>query len=294
MIYSRSSILGCADYSNLLTMYKSRALNLDLLKNSPTLQDTGMKRIAKVVKVAPKEDEFMYVRVRAVSAGNVIEHEDGSCEVIPMDEFFQDLLKYWPICRGPNDNFDFFPVDELKKQYRTFIGKAIFINHDDEDVSKARGMIIDAHYNNDKHFVEILMAVDKAAYPQLGKAIEKGLITETSMGCHVKSAECSICHHMSYNDDDLCEHVKYHKGGYISGVPVFEVEHTPIFFEQSLLENEPPADINAHILERVASIRKPVSYKINHTDVNSEKNQRFMNGRVQTLADKLSQLPWSN
>ena len=48
--------------------------NLSLLKDSKTLNN--ITKTAKVVKIVPKEKDFLYIRNRAVSAGNVIEHNN--------------------------------------------------------------------------------------------------------------------------------------------------------------------------------------------------------------------------
>ena len=56
----------------------------DVLKNSNTLK-VGMVKTAKVVPVALKEDDFLYIRDRAISAGNVIPQKEGSAISVPID-----------------------------------------------------------------------------------------------------------------------------------------------------------------------------------------------------------------
>ena len=147
----------------------------DVLKNSNTLK-VGMVKTAKVVPVALKEDDFLYIRDRAISAGNVIPQKDGSAISVPIDEYYKEFEKYSKICRNANQNGDFFSEEELKKTYKSFIGKSVFVDHDNENVEKARGIIIDAVWNDRGKFVELLKAVDKKAYPELARGIEKGLI----------------------------------------------------------------------------------------------------------------------
>jgi len=91
-----------------------------------------------------------------------------------------------------NDNFDEFPAEEIKKAYRTFIGKPVFVNHHNDDHRRARGVIIDAALHEDANadgspdtWVEVLMEVDAIHFPMLAKAIVKGEIARTSMGCFV-------------------------------------------------------------------------------------------------------------
>ena len=147
----------------------------DVLKNSNTLK-VGMVKTAKVVPVALKEDDFLYIRDRAISAGNVIPQKDGSAISVPIDEYYREFEKYSKICRNANQNGDFFSEEELKKTYKSFIGKSVFVDHDNENVEKARGIIIDAVWNDRGKFVEVLEAIDKKAYPELARGIEKGLI----------------------------------------------------------------------------------------------------------------------
>ena len=146
----------------------------DVLKNSNTLK-VGMVKTAKVVPVALKEDDFLYIRDRAISAGNVIPQKDGSAISVPIDEYYKEFEKYSKICRNANQNGDFFSEEELKKTYKSFIGKSVFVDHDNENVEKARGIIIDAVWNDRGKFVEVLEAIDKKAYPELARGIEKGL-----------------------------------------------------------------------------------------------------------------------
>ena len=145
----------------------------DVLKNSNTLK-VGMVKTAKVVPVALKEDDFLYIRDRAISAGNVIPQKDGSAISVPIDEYYKEFEKYSKICRNANQNGDFFSEEELKKTYKSFIGKSVFVDHDNENVEKARGIIIDAVWNDRGKFVEVLEAIDKKAYPELARGIEKG------------------------------------------------------------------------------------------------------------------------
>ena len=146
----------------------------DVLKNSNTLK-VGMVKTAKVVPVALKEDDFLYIRDRAISAGNVIPQKDGSAISVPIDEYYKEFEKYSKICRNANQNGDFFSEEELKKTYKSFIGKSVFVDHDNENVEKARGIIMDAVWNDRGKFVEVLEAIDKKAYPELARGIEKGL-----------------------------------------------------------------------------------------------------------------------
>ena len=168
-----------------LTIITNVKPNFDILRQSGSLIVNGetrrMIKTAKIVTVAPKASDFLYIRNRAISAGNVIDKGE-SIEEIPIDTMYKNFFKYSPIVRGPNDNGDFFGTDELRKSYKTFIGKAVFVDHQNENVEQARGIILDAVFNEKWKFVELLKAVDKKAYPELARGIEAGYITSTSMG----------------------------------------------------------------------------------------------------------------
>ena len=207
---------------NNLTIVSNVKPNLEILKSSKTLQVVPNIKTAKTITVAPKEDDFLYVRNRAVSAGNVIEHEDGSATSVPIDEFYKHYERYSKICRGANDNGDFFSEEELKKCYKSFIGKSVFVDHQNENVEAARGIIVDAVWNDRGKFVELLKAVDKKAYPELARGIEMSYITDTSMGCRCGSSICSICGNKAVTEDDFCDHILYYKGSTYNGLPVFE------------------------------------------------------------------------
>lgn len=283
--------------NNNLTIVSNVKPNLEILKSSKTLQVIPNIKTAKTITVAPKEDDFLYVRNRAVSAGNVIEHEDGSATSVPIDEFYKHYERYSKICRGANDNGDFFSEEELKKCYKSFIGKSVFVDHQNENVEAARGIIVDAVWNDRGKFVELLKAVDKKAYPELARGIEMNYITDTSMGCRCGSSICSICGNKAVTEDDFCDHILYYKGSTYNGLPVFEDNRDVEFFEDSFVTQG--ADPQAKILERVASRggnriqRVSTKPKTNYSNIINETNQRSATGRVKSLTHKLTEIDWS-
>lgn len=283
--------------NNNLTIVSNVKPNLEILKSSKTLQVIPNIKTAKTITVAPKEDDFLYVRNRAVSAGNVIEHEDGSATSVPIDEFYKHYERYSKICRGANDNGDFFSEEELKKCYKSFIGKSVFVDHQNENVEAARGIIVDAVWNDRGKFVELLKAVDKKAYPELARGIEMSYITDTSMGCRCGSSICSICGNKAVTEDDFCDHILYYKGSTYNGLPVFEDNRDVEFFEDSFVTQG--ADPQAKILERVASRggnriqRVSTKPKTNYSNIINETNQRSATGRVKSLTHKLTEIDWS-
>jgi hypothetical protein len=180
-----------------------------------------------------------------------------------------------------NDNFDEFPAEEIKKGYKTFIGKPVFVNHHNDDHRRMRGLIIDAALHEDWNpdgtpdtWVEGLMEIDGLKYPKLAQAIIAGHIERTSMGVDVKYSVCSVCNHKATTPLEYCAHVPGMKGkthyrvtasGGRIGSLIRETCYGLSFFENSLLV-EPPADPTAivwgvqpgpgleHMLPRTASL----------------------------------------
>lgn len=162
-----------------------------------------------------------------------------------------------------NDNFDTFPAEEIKKGYRTFIGKPVFVNHANEDHRRARGVILDAvlheDFNSDGSpdtWCEVLMEVDALKFPKLAAAVLAGDIDRTSMGTDVAYSLCSFCGNKAATPLDYCSHIPRLKGrrirrttasGTKEDVLVHEICYGLKFFENSLLV-EDPADPTAYFL----------------------------------------------
>jgi hypothetical protein len=162
-----------------------------------------------------------------------------------------------------NDNFDEFPAAELAKSYASFKGKPVFVNHNNEDHKRARGVVIDAVLHKDAnrdgspdHWVEVLMEVDALRFPRLAAEILSGNIARTSMGCDVAYSICSACKNKATSPAEYCVHIPGLKGqriyrrtasGSHEGVLIRETCYGLKFFENSLLV-EPPADPTAYFL----------------------------------------------
>ena len=76
--------------------------NYDLLNNCETLKIIPMVKTAKVIRIAPREEDFIYIRNRAISAGNVIENSNGTTTYIPIDEMYENFDHYANMVRGAN------------------------------------------------------------------------------------------------------------------------------------------------------------------------------------------------
>jgi hypothetical protein len=128
-----------------------------------------------------------------------------------------------------NKNNDGWPAEELAKSYKTFIGKPIFVDHNNEDPKRTRGVIVDAQLHVDdpektsaldpyyssapeNHkpptWIELLMEIDAKTYPKLAKAIQSGDMDAVSMGANIEKSICSVCANEAATPSEYCSHVK--------------------------------------------------------------------------------------
>lgn len=155
-----------------------------------------------------------------------------------------------------NDNFDLFEADEIRKAWRTFIGKPVFVNHRNENHKRARGVIIDAALHEDVNpdgtpdvWVELLHEIDAVRFPKLAKAILKGEVDRTSMGTNVEWSQCTACGNKAATPAEYCQHIPRLKGMKIRRVNAATGAREEViiaercvglsFFENSLLVEEP-------------------------------------------------------
>ena len=110
-----------------------------------------------------------------------------------------------------NDNGDAFSPEELEKSAGTFVNCPFFVNHQNDDVEKARGKVVHAWYDKEAEGIFVIKMVDKESYPQLARGIEEKYITGTSMGAQVEYSCCSICHNKAATKDEFCSHIRERK-----------------------------------------------------------------------------------
>lgn len=156
--------------------------------------------------------------------------------------------------------------------FKTFIGRPIFIDHNNSDPQRARGVIVDAMLHvepptktssdsywasaPDNHkpetWIELLLEVDGKAFPKLANALIEGKVNAVSMGCNVEYTVCSVCNHEADSMDDYCDHIKKKgttfKTGNVSKL-AYEDCYNINFFEISAVFD--PADVTALFTEPV-------------------------------------------
>jgi hypothetical protein len=162
-----------------------------------------------------------------------------------------------------NANYDGWPVDQIKKSYKTFVGRPIYVEHNNSDPERARGVILDAVYRESKlasgitdGSVYCLMEVDADNFPKLANAIMEGQLNAVSMGADVEGTQCSACGKYASKPAEYCAHIPrlkgrtvtvYKQGKRIESL-VYESCIKPNFFELSFVFD--PADESAWLLDK--------------------------------------------
>lgn len=160
-----------------------------------------------------------------------------------------------------NQNYDAWPSAELKKSYKTFLGKPIFVNHNNFDPDRARGVVVASRYiekGADK-YIEVIQEADGQRFPKLGSEIKSGGLDSVSMGVEAGFTVCSYCNNKATDVFDMCDHVKFHKGSYLpdprtgESKLVYENCYKLGFFELSYVFD--PADETAVVSQVVTAAR---------------------------------------
>lgn len=109
----------------------------------------------------------------------------------------------------PNRNKTAFPRDELARfnptmgnlAFKTWVGKPVYVDHVNRDLSKSIGMVLDTamvpmstKYPNLKMWkVVSLLAIDRSKRPEIANLIMSGARDSYSMGANVVVYSCSVC-----------------------------------------------------------------------------------------------------
>jgi len=226
-------------------------------------------------------DGYIYVKVRAISS-RVNKNFDGwpVNELAGMDEtdFREVVSKLAKTSETGGISKLTFTGDsaEIKSKgdygFRTFVGRPVFIDHNNSDPQRARGVVVDAmlHIENPQRlasdsywssapnnhkpetWIELLLEIDGKSFPKLAKALFDGKVNAVSMGCNVEHTLCSICNHKAATVEDYCSHIKKKgttfKTGSIDKL-AYEDCYNVNFFEISAVFD--PADVTALFTEPV-------------------------------------------
>lgn len=229
----------------MLTKYANHEAILEIKTASERLpleegEGAMLSKFAKTQSEPDVEGGYVYVRTRAISS-------------------------------RVNKNNDGWPSEELAKGYKTFVGRPVFVDHNNSDPRRTRGVIVDSklHVEDDKvsgldpyystapdnhkppTWVELLIEVDGKTYPKLAEAIKNGDIDATSMGANIEKSICSVCANEATVPTEYCNHIKS-KGATFEVVAdngekmqkkAYEDCYGVVFFEDSFVFD--PADETA-------------------------------------------------
>jgi hypothetical protein len=162
-----------------------------------------------------------------------------------------------------NQNYDGWPSAELKKSYRSFVGKPVFVNHQNEDPELARGRVVAARYveRGPDKYIETVMEIDAKRFPKLAKEIISGGLDSVSMGVEAGFTICSVCDNKATDVWDMCKHIKFRKGEMMRNEKtgkktlVYENCFKLGFFELSYVFD--PADETAVVSRVIAASKTP-------------------------------------
>lgn len=196
------------------------------------------QRLASLDKVADyhdyrTEDGYLYARIIAISS-RTNKNNDGwpSVELAGGPDVWSKIAG-----KLSKTGSVTLPADPKHKVgYSTFVGKPIFVDHNNSDTKRARGVIadsklhvqdgktasLDPYYSSDdvddEHIpptqVELLLEIDAKSFPVLAQAIVDGSknpdkgIDGFSMGCDVEKSKCSHCGNEASSPREYCSHIK--------------------------------------------------------------------------------------
>lgn len=167
-------------------------------------------------------DGYMYVRIRAISSRTNKNHDGWPSVELAGSPDILDKHRH-------ASGFTVEAADGNEEYgFATFMGKPFFVDHNNSDPKRARGVVVDAKLrvlpkeaSLDKYYssgeadpehlppteVELLIECDAKKFPKLAKAIREGDIDGFSMGCDVEKSKCSHCGHVATNPDEYCSHI---------------------------------------------------------------------------------------
>lgn len=226
------------------------------------------------------KDGYIYVKVRAISS-RVNKNHDGwpVNELAGMKESaFRDLQKELDLEDSDTNKSSATKIGRVftssnkrssnEYGYKTFIGRPIFVDHNNSDPRRARGVVVDSilhiepsgkRYSANDYWssapdnhkpethIELLLEVDAQSFPKLARAIKEGKVNAVSMGANVTHTICNICQKEAKTVDDYCDHIKRKGIKYTRAdgtkTSAYEDCYNPNFFEISFVFD--PADATA-------------------------------------------------
>lgn len=213
---------------------------------SAVWDDAGIKFVKSASSISFYNSGGSRIDVKAALA---MVAEDYNISDNPKDYIFEAVRAV--TADVPNQNGDAFPKSELmrfdhrlgKHVYQTFILKPHHINHRADNPKTARGVVLDAFYNDSNpaldtcpacnnrtasaegrdetgicckkcgevvkdEFVELLIAIDTKKDPTFADGVRTGALDSLSMGCEAGYTDCSVCENRARTVAQFCAHIK--------------------------------------------------------------------------------------
>lgn len=174
---------------------------------------------------------------------------------------------------GANKNGDFFPEQDLLKNYQHFEtkyneqgqvnGGALVFKHHKNKLAENHpwfGTVVKSFYNTKMHRVELLLDIHGSKGQDIIDRVNKGEDIAVSMGVRIPYDICCICRNKAKTREYYCDHLKYELGKFlpdgrkvyaINGDYDYSVHPKPLnFFDISIVFR--PADMTGYMLKKVA------------------------------------------
>ena len=171
-----------ADQTHVNEVYRSEGIPVDVEQDQSqvsTLDLSWLPFAAKTYQISPKIEDYVIVST-PICPSNLSNRNGIAFSTA-------ELTRYMPP-----------PVSNLA--YRAWIGTPMHLEHDNEDCTKAYGVVIDASFRQiqeygNGHFYKVmgLAAIDKNKHPDIAQKIMDKEINTYSMGALADELTCSIC-----------------------------------------------------------------------------------------------------
>lgn len=211
-------------------------INVDEVMVSRSSPILGMRPIA--LNTVPKKAKS--VRISSQSSGGSERFLDVDVKLKQAAEHYkispsiQDyVIIPVPVCvtEMPNTNGDSASLKELltfkpelgQLTYETWKFKPLFVEHDNKDIKKAVGVILDCYLRPLRKFkgnhakMIQLLGIDRELNPRMAESYLKGENNGFSMGMWYKAYTCSICgQKVGQGIGNVCSHTRPQKPTYVA------------------------------------------------------------------------------
>lgn len=221
----------------------ARAEVIELKGSSTQIKTANLSKMGEYEDFRT-QDGYLYARIRAISSRVNKNHDAWPSNEIAGDH---DLIGRVAgmaangartassngfTITAKEDGFVIEAKKGAKYGFSTFVGKPVFVDHNNSNPQRARGVIVDSRLHvepdsTDPYYktadchssfkpatwVELLLEVDAKTFPKLAQAIIDGSkdsktgIDGFSMGANVERSVCSHCANVATNPEEFCMHI---------------------------------------------------------------------------------------